>query len=100
MTISMFDSIEWAQANIVNFGGDPERIIFWGQSAGGASTSYYPYSYPDDPIVAGIIADSGSPTMTSNHDSAPTNFTFLAGLAGCGRLSDTAGIDCVRKVPA
>ncbi|PQE07358.1 chlorogenic acid esterase precursor protein [Rutstroemia sp. NJR-2017a WRK4] len=93
-------AVEWTQANIANFGGDPERIIFWGQSAGGASVSTYAYSYPEDPIVAGIIADSGAPSLLNSQDKIQSNFTFLAGLVGCGDLNSTEELSCVRKVPA
>jgi carboxylesterase type B len=93
-------SVEWTQANIGAFGGDPERIVLWGQSAGGSSVSVYPYGYPSDPIVAGLIADSGSPGIAGSADLAQTNFTYLAGLVGCKNESDTARLSCVRKVPA
>ena len=92
--------VEWTRDNIAGFGGDPERITLWGQSAGGASVSLYGYSYPDDPIVAALIADSGAATIAGSRDLAQTNFTFLAGLVGCGDLAPGPELDCVRKVPA
>ncbi|KAH9807844.1 carboxylesterase [Teratosphaeria destructans] len=92
--------LEWTRDNIAAFGGDPNKIIFWGQSAGGASVSLYPYTYPDDPIISGISADSGSPSIAGTSDYAQTNFTFLASLVGCGDLNATAEVDCVRQVPA
>jgi carboxylesterase type B len=98
--LSSLNRVEWTYTNIANFGGDPERIIFWGQSAGGASVSIYPYSYPDDPKVAGIIADSGAPSLLNSQDKAQSNFTFLAGLVGCANLSPENEVSCVRKVPA
>lgn len=88
------------QANIANFGGDPGRIILWGQSAGAASVTMYPYSYTSDPIVTGLIADSGGPTIVGSSDLAQTNFTFLAGLVGCSGLNASAELSCVRSVPA
>ncbi|KAE8368464.1 chlorogenic acid esterase precursor [Aspergillus caelatus] len=92
-------AVEWVHANVGNFGGDPERITLWGQSAGAASSSVYPYGYPENPLIAGVIADSGSPTIVTNSDTAHTNFTFIAGLVGCGNLSADKELSCVRKVP-
>ena len=32
-------SLEWVKTNIENFGGDPGRVMIFGQSGGGAKTS-------------------------------------------------------------
>ncbi|RDW77821.1 hypothetical protein BP6252_05874 [Coleophoma cylindrospora] len=93
-------AVEWAKANVAAFGGDSSRIILWGQSAGATSVTDYAYAYPQDPIVAGLIADSGSPTTLSNSDYAQTNFTSLANLVGCAGLSGADEVACMRQVPA
>lgn len=76
--------------------------MLWGQSAGAGSVSIYAYAYPEDPKVAGLIADSGSAMrgFAQSSDTAQTNFTYLAGLVGCGGQSPADELACVRKVPA
>jgi cholinesterase len=52
--------IEWTRDNIAAFGGDPSRITIFGQSAGSASVDFYSYAYVNDPIIAGLIEESGT----------------------------------------
>jgi len=49
-------AVKWVHANIANFGGDPDRIILFGQSAGAAATDAYTFSHPQDTIVKGKYA--------------------------------------------
>lgn len=104
-------AVEWAQKNIAAFGGDPDRIVLWGQSAGSISVDYYNFAYPEDPIVSGLIMDSGtaqtefvvSPdTKVVITDTKHTNFTFVAEHVGCDGLSDDppAQLSCMRGVDA
>jgi para-nitrobenzyl esterase len=37
--LDLVASLEWVKANIENFGGDPGRVMIFGQSGGGAKTS-------------------------------------------------------------
>jgi carboxylesterase type B len=50
-------AIEWVHANIAQFGGDPERITIFGQSAGGTAVDAYSFAYPNDTIVKGLAYD-------------------------------------------
>ncbi|KAI6818296.1 chlorogenic acid esterase precursor [Hortaea werneckii] len=94
-------NVEWTRDNIAAFGGDPERINLWGQSAGGASVDIYSYAWHEDPIVTGFSADSGTVGIAGRGSgSDSSNFTYLAGLVGCGNLSASAELNCMRNVPA
>lgn len=76
-------AIEWIQKNIAAFGGDPERTVVWGQSAGAFSADHITFAYPSDPIVKGQICDSGSASLLALQGSSSTvnphtNFSFVA----------------------
>ena len=47
-------AIEWVHANVAQFGGDPERVTIFGQSAGGTAVDAYSFAYPNDTIVKGL----------------------------------------------
>ncbi|KAI0995598.1 hypothetical protein K3495_g12582 [Podosphaera aphanis] len=53
-------AFEWVRDNIEKFGGDKDRIILFGQSAGAASIDFHSYAYTKDPIASGFILESGN----------------------------------------
>lgn len=48
-------AILWVHENIAAFGGDPNRITIFGQSAGSALASIYTFANPTDTIVKGEL---------------------------------------------
>jgi len=52
--------LKWTKENIKNFGGDPDRITIWGQSAGAASVAYLLQTNQTAGLFNGAILDSGS----------------------------------------
>lgn len=90
--------VEYVRDNIAAFGGDPEKVTLWGQSAGGSSVSLYGYAWHEDPIVTGLIADSGA--ADRGNSPSTTAFPTFAGFVGCGDLAPKKQLACMQKVDA
>ena len=60
-TLDMIRGLEWVRDNIAAFGGDPDRVTIFGESAGGVNV----YSLLISPLASGLfhgaIAESGTP---------------------------------------
>ena len=90
-------ALRWVKANAKAFGGDPDRITVFGQSAGGQSI----FDHLASPTAANLfqraIIESGSyafilPSLAS----ADTKGTAFATAVGCASASDAS---CLRALP-
>jgi cholinesterase len=92
-------AIEWVRDNVEAFGGDPKRITLFGQSAGGRSVDAYSFAWVNekDPIVNGLIIQSGSAPLKSGLKHNPDIWFELSRRLNCGgaeKGNDT--LACVR----
>lgn len=82
----------WVRHNIARFGGDPDNITVFGNSAGGASIHYHMISKYSEGLFDKAIIESGSAFNPWASNSDPNLNARLAEKLGWNGLGGTAGI--------
>ena len=90
-------ALQWVQRNIKNFGGDPDNVTIFGESAGGLSV----HTQLVSPLAAGLfdraIIESGAYQLnTASLVTAEGRGSAFATRAGCGAAADVAA--CLRAL--
>jgi para-nitrobenzyl esterase len=81
-------ALKWVRQNIAAFGGDPEKITVFGQSAGAQDTSLLMTSPLSKTLFQGAIVESGSASMAPI---PPLASAEKSGVALAARLDDSSG---------
>jgi len=93
-------SLQWVQSNIAAFGGNPDKVTIFGQSAGGASVSHHIMSPHSEGLFHNVIAESGTDMnfWSLNYpQSDPVNYTIqVAERFDCPTDDSLAMVDCLR----
>ncbi len=89
-------AVDWLRANVAAFGGDPDRIVLMGESAGSGCIAHLLAANADLP-VAGAVLQSGAPAGTLDADAAglvAARFLDAAGAPSVDALRD-ASVDAL-----
>ena len=83
-------ALRWVHENIAAFGGDPNNVTIFGQSAGGGSVSILPVMKEANQYFQKVIAQSGSTTLAFpvNCESAQGKTKALLEYTGCKTMDD------------
>ena len=86
-------ALKWIYENIASFGGDPDNVTIWGQSAGGGSVTLLPLIEGSHAYFKRVIAHSGSPTFSRSTQQAIEATNEVMEALGCRTVSDLQKLD-------
>jgi para-nitrobenzyl esterase len=90
-------ALRWVQANIAGFGGSPQRVLLFGESAGGVDTLIHVVSPLSKGLFAAAAVESGGVEKTTLAQGITATQPVVDGV-GCTDASDVAA--CLRSKPA
>ena len=86
-------ALKWVHENIAGFGGDPDNVTIFGQSAGGGSVSLLPLIEGSHEYFQRVIAESGSPVFTRSTEESIACTDEVMEQLGCKTVADLQKVD-------
>uniref|UniRef100_A0A7N6AJR3 Carboxylic ester hydrolase n=1 Tax=Anabas testudineus TaxID=64144 RepID=A0A7N6AJR3_ANATE len=97
--LDQVQALKWIQQHIHNFGGDPDLVTIFGESAGGVSVSLLLLSPLSEGLFHRAISESGTAEMGIVVSNNPLQLTqMVANISGCSLESTEKIADCMRNL--
>ena len=81
-------ALKWVHENIAGFGGDPDNVTIFGESAGGSSCTLLPLVSGAQKYFKLVISQSGSPIMSRSTEEAIACTDMIMAELGCKTVAD------------
>lgn len=92
-------ALQWIRSNIINFGGDRDKITLWGESAGAAATHFHMLSDRSNGLFQKAIMTGGNALAPWALERNPQKqFRTFAGIAGISKASFRDTADIMREI--
>ena len=92
-TLDQLMALKWVHENIEGFGGDPDNVTIWGESAGGSSCALLSLIDEAHKYFKRAIVMSGSPVMTRSTEEAIAVTDKVMEALGCKTVADLQKVD-------
>ena len=86
--LDQLKALKWVHENIAAFGGDPDNVTIFGESAGAASCTLQPLLPGSHQYFKRLIAESGSVNQTRSPEEAIECTNKLMEVLGCKTVAD------------
>ena len=93
-------ALKWIHNNIAAFGGDPDNVTIFGESAGGGSVSLLPLIEGSHNYFQRVIAQSGSVCFSRSEAEAIACTNEVMSTLGCKTVADLQKVDIEKLVEA
>ena len=91
-------ALKWVHENIAAFGGDPNNVTIWGESAGAGSCTMQPLIKGSQQYFKKVIAQSGAPCQTNSPEESIAATNDLMEALGCKTVADLLKVDARKLV--
>ena len=93
-------ALKWIHENIASFGGDPDNVTLFGESAGGESVTTLPLVEGSHKYFKRVIAQSGTPVLTRTVEQSIADTNELMDMLGCKTVADLKKVDIKKFIDA
>ena len=90
--LDQIEALRWVRRNIAAFGGDPENVTIFGESAGGGSVSLLPLIPEARGLFRRVIAESGSVALTFSREECQDFTRRLLETSKCRSMEELAAL--------